>query len=202
MHLGDSEQMFAIGKELNQSQGVSVGVLPTVLYACKTWTVSVSRKTESLPCKLPTESVKMLKWSDMVLDTEVPRRSGMISIPTIICKAQLKRAGHVRMPDHRLPKKLLYGELQVQKRSQDGQKKRLKTSLKHCCIDSADWENVATDRSVWRCKTGTGATKFEKERIHDVIQKRSLHNLNHTTAQSSSPVNNLCNSAKAFSGLF
>jgi hypothetical protein len=67
------------------------------------------------------------------------------------------------MPDNRLPKKLLYGKLQTGKRSQGGQKKRykdtLKASLKSCCI-SADWENVATDRSAWRYKTGRGAADF------------------------------------------
>ena len=127
-----------------------------------------------------------LKWQDMVPDTEVLRSSGMISINTMLCKAQLRWAGHVaRMPDHRLPKKLLYGELQAGKRSRGGQKKRykdtLKASLKRFCIDSDDCENVASDRSTWRYKTGRGASNFEKERV---LQKRSLHKLN--TASSSS----------------
>jgi hypothetical protein len=62
------------------------------------------------------------------------------------------------MPDHRLPKKLLYGELQAVKRLQGEQKERykdtLKASLKYCCIDSSDWENVAADCYTWHCKTG------------------------------------------------
>ena len=36
-----------------------------------------------------------------------------------------------RMPDHRLPKSLFYGELQQGKRSHGGQKKRFKDTLKH-----------------------------------------------------------------------
>jgi hypothetical protein len=68
------------------------------------------------------------------------------------------------MPDCCSPKKLLYVELQVGKRSQGGQKKRyknaLKASLKHCCID---WENVAIDRSTWFNKTGRGAAKSKKD---------------------------------------
>ena len=36
----------------------------------------------------------------------------------------------IRMPDECLPKKILYGELQVGKRSHGGQKKRYKDTLK------------------------------------------------------------------------
>jgi hypothetical protein len=92
----------------------------------------------------------------------------MISIHTMLFKAQLRWAGHVvRMPDHCLPKKLVYDELQVGKRLQGRQKKRLKNtlnaSLKQCCIDYADWEHVSIDGSAWLCKTGRGAADFEKD---------------------------------------
>ena len=61
----------------------------------------------------------------------------MQSVHTLLKLAQLSCTGHVtRMPDERLPKKVLYGELQEGKRSQGGQKKRykdtLKASLKPC----------------------------------------------------------------------
>ena len=45
--------------------------------------------------------------------------------------AQLRWTGHVtRMPEERLPKKILYGELQMGKLSHGGQKKRYKDTLK------------------------------------------------------------------------
>ena len=45
--------------------------------------------------------------------------------------AQLRWTGHVsRMPEERLPKKILYGELEMGKRSHGGQKKRYKDTLK------------------------------------------------------------------------
>ena len=58
--------------------------------------------------------------------------------------------GHVtRMPDERLPKKILYGELQVGKRSHGGQKKwykdTLKTSLKTSTYQQS-WEQIAQDQ--------------------------------------------------------
>ena len=62
--------------------------------------------------------------------------------------AQLRWTGHVtRMPDERLPKKILYGELQVGKRSHGCQKKRykdtLKASLKDFNIPTEPWEQIA-----------------------------------------------------------
>ena len=50
------------------------------------------------------------------------------------------------MPDERLPKKVLYGELQEGKRSQGGKKKRykdtLKASLKDFNIPTESWEQA------------------------------------------------------------
>ena len=47
----------------------------------------------------------------------------MQSVHTLLKLAQLRWTGHITgMPDERLPKKVLYGELQEGKRSQGGQK--------------------------------------------------------------------------------
>ena len=55
----------------------------------------------------------------------------MQSVHTLLELAQLRWTGHVtRMPDERLPKKVLYGELQEGKRSQGGQRNATKTPLK------------------------------------------------------------------------
>ena len=67
---------------------------------------------------------------------------------TVLKLAQLRWTGHViRMHDERLPKKVFYGELQDGKRSQCGQKKRykdtLKASLKDFDIPVRSWEQTA-----------------------------------------------------------
>ena len=55
----------------------------------------------------------------------------MQSVHTLLKLAQLRWTGHVtRMPDERLPKKVLYGELQEGKRSQGGKRNATKTPLK------------------------------------------------------------------------
>ena len=74
-----------------------------------------------------------------------------------------------RMPDERLPKKVFYGELQEGKRSQGGQKKgykdTLKTSLKDFNVPTKSWEQAARDRTKWRCLINKGASQFEAKRI-------------------------------------
>ena len=55
----------------------------------------------------------------------------MQSVHTILKLAQFRWTSLVtRMPEERLPKKILYGELEMGKRSHGGQEKRYKDTLK------------------------------------------------------------------------
>ena len=101
----------------------------------------------------------------------------MQSVHILLKLAQLRWTGHVtRMPDERLPEKVLYGELQEGKRSQGGQKKRykdtLKASLKDFNILTESWEQAAQDRTKWRCLINKGASQFEEKRICEAERKR------------------------------
>ena len=94
----------------------------------------------------------------------------MQSVHTLLKLAQLRWTGHVtRMPGERLPMKVLYGELQEGKRSQGGQKKRyrdtLKASLKDFNIPIESWEQAAQVRTKWRCLINKDASQFEEKRI-------------------------------------
>ena len=81
------------------------------------------------------------------------------------------------MPDKKLPKKILCGELQVGKRSHGGQKKRykdtLKASLKDFNIPTESWEQIAQDRAKWRGLVRRGAGEYEAKRISGAEQKRA-----------------------------
>ena len=103
----------------------------------------------------------------------------MQSVHTLFKLAQLRCTGHVtRMPDERLPKKVLYGQLQEGKRSQGGQKKHykdtLKASLKDFNIPIESWEQAAQDRTKWRCLINKGASQFEEKRICKAKRKRKV----------------------------
>ena len=107
-------------------------VLPTLLYACETWTVYQRHAKRlnhfHLSCL---RKLLKIKWQDKIPYTEVLKKAGMQSMHTVLKLAQLRWTGHlIRMPNGRLPKKVFYGELQEGKCSQGGQKKRYKDTLK------------------------------------------------------------------------
>ena len=150
----------------------------TLLYACETWTV-YSRHARLLNHFHTTSLRKILgiKWQDKVPDTEVLARAGLPSIHTSLMQSQLRWAGHVvRMPEHRLPKRLFYGELKRGKRAQGGQKKRfkdtLKSSLKAFNVDVDSWETLAKDRTSWRSAIKKGAATCEVNRRNAAESKR------------------------------
>ena len=123
-----------------------------------------------------------IRWQDKVPDIEVLRSAGSLSIHTILMKSQIRWAGYVvRMPDHRLPKHLLYGELQQGRRTQGGQRKRfkdtLKASLKAFSISPDTWEEAATDRLGWRSLTHKCAVNCEEKRTLVAEERRLTRNL-------------------------
>ena len=136
------------------------------------------QKSEPLSYKLLRKLLK-IKSQDRIPDKEVLKRAGMQSVHTLLKLAQLRWTGHVtrRMPDERLPKKILYGELQVGRRCLDGQKKRYKDSLKaphkDFNIPTESWEQIAQDRIKWRDLIRRGAGEYEAKRIGETERKRS-----------------------------
>jgi hypothetical protein len=153
-------------------------VLPSLLYACETWTVYSrhERQLNSFHMRC-LRKLLLIKWQDKIPDTEVLQRAEMTSVHAMLRRSQLRWAGHVcRMPDERIPKRLFYGELTEGKRSRGGQKKRykdtLKASMKSCGIDPDSWEQLAEDRAAWRQQINSGAAAFEEQRIIEAKHKR------------------------------
>lgn len=108
-------------------------------------------------------------------------QAALPSMFTILMQSQLRWAGHVaHMPDHRLPKGLFYGELQQGKRSQGGQKKcfkdTLKASLRAFDINLDSWEESALDRDKW-CTAVEKGDKLWEARTAGAVQKRQARKL-------------------------
>ena len=106
-------------------------------------------------------------------------RANLPSIHTILIQLQLRWAGPVvRMSGHKLPKKLVYVELQNGKCPRGGQTKRfedtLKASLKAFDITPASLERTVCDRSEWRLVVRNGAKSCEASRTASVEHRRQL----------------------------
>ena len=76
--------------------------------------------------------------------------------------------GHVlRMPENRLPRQIMYGELVQGQRRVGGPRKRykdrLKQSLRMCDISPEFFETEAADRQNWRSACSRAASAFNSK---------------------------------------
>ena len=108
-HSEDSAQMFGIEMESSLTctklKVYKAVVVPTLLYACETWTV-YQRHAKRLVHFHCLRKLLKIKWQDKILDTEVLKKAATQSMHTVLKLAQLWWTGHViRMPDERLQRK-------------------------------------------------------------------------------------------------
>ena len=86
------------------------------------------------------------------------------------------------MQDDRLPKKLMFAELQCGKRLPGGPKKRykdtLKETLKSFSINPDSWEEAAQNRSNWRVAVHNGVKYHENTRTMAAEKKRQTRKEN------------------------
>ena len=119
-----------------------------------------------------------LKWWHKVPHNEIRRRANIEPLETILVRKQLRWLGHViRMPDDRLPKQALFGELSSGLRGVGGQFKRykdhIKAILKKCDIQSHALEHLAGDSSCWRVACGVGTAIYTAKLEQAADDRRS-----------------------------
>ena len=167
--------------------------ISTLLYGSEAWTL-YKRHLKALEafhirCL---QRILNITWMDKIPHTHILRQTNTLSIEATLAKRQLRWVGHVkRMPEHRLPRKVLYGQLKDGQRSQGGQRKRykdhIKTTLKACNIQPADLETLAENRPLWRATCATGVAHLETARANKRQEKRARRHQRQTVAADDDP---------------
>ena len=130
--------------------------LSILLYSCETWTLyrAQIRKLETFHIKC-LQIILGISWRDRIPHVVILQRSNITSIECMLITRRLGWVGHViRMPEHRLPRQIFYGELRDGTRTVGGQKLRykdqLKSTLKQCSIQPSQLETLAVVAQICR----------------------------------------------------
>ena len=158
----------------------SACVLTALLYACETW--SAYKKHVRILERFHQRCLRRIMnvhWQTHTPDTEILDRSGLGSIESLLHRHRLRWVGNlIRMPDFRIPKQVLYGELVQGKRPQHKPKLRYKdsvrTSLKAFSIAEDNWEATALDQVEWDKLLVSGSKVFETSRTNHQKLKRAV----------------------------
>ena len=174
-------------------------VISTLLYGGETWTTYARQER-----RLNTFHMRSLRrilgisWQDKVPNTEVLSRAGLPSMFTLLRQRRLRWLGHVhRMPDGRIPKDLLYGELATGSRRTGRPQLRyrdvVKRDMKAVDIDTETWENPAADRSQWRGAVTKHLKTGEDKLTQAATERRVRRKLCVSSVQQSAYTCNTCN---------
>ena len=153
-------------------------VLPSLLYGSETWTLYRKhiKKLEKFHMRA-LRSIIGIRWQDRITNLEILDQAHSSSIESIVIRAQLRWVGHtIRMEEHRMPRRLFYGELQNGKRNKGRPKKRYKDTVKDnlqwCEIKPKELEDCAKDRPSWRATIHRAAVSFEEARCQKLTAAR------------------------------
>ncbi len=128
--------------------------LSTLLYGAESWTPYRQQITNleafHIRCL---QKILNLSWEDRIPHTVILRNTDSICMEAAVAKKHLRWLGHtIRMPEHRLPRQVLYSQLMGAKRSAGGQKQHFKDYtrdlLKRANIPLTQLESLALDRSA------------------------------------------------------
>ena len=127
-------------------------VLSVLLYGAETWTV-----TQHDICKLKSFQMRCLRdilgitlWN-RVRNTDIPERTGMVSVEDQLKQRRLQWFGHVwRMPTSRPQRQLLRCRPNGRSRPTGGAPLRWCDLISRDLRDITNWTELVTDRQQWR----------------------------------------------------
>ncbi|XP_076053684.1 uncharacterized protein LOC143032684 [Oratosquilla oratoria] len=158
--------------------------ISTLLYGTETWTTYrrhlVQLEHFHISCL---QKILGLTWKDRMPHTQILECTKSVSIEAMIAKRQLRWLGHViRMPEERLPRKILYGQLQNSHRRPGGLKKRykdhIKSTLKKCLITPSNLQSYANNRATWKGNIKKVVAVTEMNRTNQRTLKRQRRRVN------------------------
>ena len=155
-------------------------VLSTLLYGSESWATYATQEKRLNSFHLGNlRRILGIKYYHRITNNEVLDRAKMDSIQSLLKQRRLRWLGHVhRMPDGRIPKDLLYGELSDGKRPQGRPKQCFRNvcrnDLRSCGIDVDTWEAIAANRSAWKLTVKKGVAHSEARSRQEAEEKRQL----------------------------
>ena len=167
-------------------------IVSTLLYRSEAWTTysKQERKLNSFHLR-SLRHILGISWRDKVPNIEVLDHAGLPTMYTLLRQRRMRWIGHVRrMEDGRIPKDILYGELAVGKRPRGRPQLRYKDvckrDMKALEIDPESWEDIAADRSSWRCLLHKQLKEGEEKITNEAIEKRARRKEKTTTDSAAS----------------
>ena len=162
-------------------------VLSTLLYGSETWTTYAKQETKlnvfHIRCL---RKIMNISWEDKKTNTEILDKAGSTTGSAMLSTRRLRWLGHVRRMDNgRLPKDLLYGQLEqgtrLKGRPYLRYKDICKRDLQSTHINANTWEDVAADRVGWRraVKEGVAAAEEDRKNNREAKRQRRTATANH-----------------------
>ena len=168
---------------LSQSTRLAVyqaAVLPALLYGAETWTTT-ERHLDQLEC-FNMDSIRQAMGVSKLAhipNITLRAKAKIPRIATLIKICRLRWLGHVwRMSDVRLPKQVLFGELNNGKRPQHKPKVRWRHCITKDIKDvklSSTWPNLTMNREKWRTEVKQRCAEHNSKLDEDDKKCRAIH---------------------------
>ena len=174
-------------------------VLSTLLYRSEAWTTYTrqERKLNSFHLRC-LKRILDISLQDKVTNTEVPERASSSSMYTLLSQRRLLWLGRVhRMPNVRIPKDMLYGELVTGTRTAGRPYLRYrdicKRDMKVAGIDPTTCEAAVDDRGHWRAVVKAGMRRGEEKRSeHEAVKREKRKRKSSHSAYPPQPTIYIC----------